>query len=1183
MFEAIISVIEEKGETLASEWLAELDRRSNVLAAARNRRQLWNDAKTWVTLLLRAMRTSDIAPLHRASRLTARRLAVGGFPAGDAVEAILAFKAVLWRELHELPGAGSEPLLTEFRLLGEWFDGVTVSMVENYGTIAQAETSRSAVVDRAKQLARHAEEESAISHLAQEMASERDARRLLDLVARSAAHLVGAQKAAVSVPEGHSLRYHGAYRLPLSYLNNYVRRAGQPLSGPYDSDESARVVEDFTSAGNGLREQAAQKLGVRAALRAPMRVADRDIGLIELFNPITDSAWTARDVDLVQELAAQGALAIENARLLAGTEQRARELSALNELGREFASGLSSPNLVDLAVRGAAHLLRAHSALLWLRVSGTSRFELRASHGPNQPVSDTHFTLGNGPLADAVSGKVGPLAAEARDALGWERGPAIAAPLRIGARVLGLVAIHRRQAPFDEDDLRILDALSGQIVVAMQNAELYEQSQALGQRLNASIAALGEALAAALDMQELLQVIVDKGGELTDAAAAILFLEDDSGHLSARAVSARGEGPAAAANPKAYERLAALAIESGVPITVRAGDQNADARLRKTMKGEHVRGAYGCPLMIKGRLAGALCILKRGRGLRTQERDLLCSFSRQAAVGIENVMLFGETQQRLGDLAELSRASARVSATLEQTAITEIVIESVARALRVPVAAIALLDGGGELFLPEGGHRGLPPTFVRHFAVRPDSIAFSVIGDQRIKIIADIAKEERGDDSLIEGLNLASLICAPLKGRTGVLGVIFAADYLPRTFRSHEEALMSAYANEAALALQNAFHHQAVASHARELEGILEATKALSSTLELQPVLDHLARAAASLLDVPVCSIRLLDETSGVLRTAAACGLAPDHELLSDLRGSEGIAGRVATDGVAIRSTDLPRDGRFRNREAARAEGLLSMLSVPLIAKGTPLGVISVYSRGNQPFTSAQERVLTTLAAEAAVAIDNARLYSKAREQARSMRNLIEEVNHRIKNNLQSTIGIIDLHISQVQEPQVRQALQEIAARVQAIAVTEELLFDEDVQAIDVKETGRRVLDNALRANANPQLKLTGQVTGARVRLPSRKATPLASIINELVYNSVTHAFDGRDQGTITVSFQEATGGQILVQVSDDGIGLPEGFSLARDAKLGLRIVEGLVTRDLAGEFSIVSNGGTIARVKFEK
>jgi len=1182
MFKAIPSFIEEKGEALASQWLAELERRGNVLGAAANRRQLWNDAKTWITLLLRAMRTEDLAPLERASRLTARRLAVAGFPAADAAEAILSFRAVLWRALEEMPGFGGRQMLIETRELAEWFETAAVSMVKHYGSLAQSDGSRSAIVDRAKRLSRMAEEESAVSHLAQEMASELDTRRLLRLVARSAAHLVGGQRAAVAVPEGDALRYRGTYRLPMGSLNSYIRRSNSPLTGPFQPPESARIIPDLLDGADGAHARALQKLQLHSALRVPMHVGGREVALLEIFDPIAVQPWTERDVELVQELAAQGALAIENSRLLAATEQRAQELTVLNEIGRGFATHLSVPRLVSLAAGGAAQLLRAQSALVWLRVPGSRRFELRAAYGMDIAGSPMGFELGDGPLGEVVARSAAVISSEVCSALSCNCRSAIAAPLHIGGRPQGLVVAQRQQAAFDDDDLRMLEALTGHISAALRNAKLYEQSRALGHRLNASIAALGEALAAALDMQELSQVVADKGAELAEAAAAIIFLEDDGGHLGVRATAVR-DGEAAAANPQAYEWLAARAIEGGEMVALLARDKSADAALRSVMVKEQVRACYAFPLTVRGHAAGALCILKRGSALRPQERELLSSFSRQAAVGIENVLLFGETQQRLAELADLSRASARISSTLDQTAIVGTVVESLSRALRTPVAAIVLLDAGGGAYLPDGGHRGLPASFVRRFAVSSDSIAFSVVADQRIKVISDMVNEGRGEDSLIRGLGLGSLICVPLKGREGVLGVLFAADRLPRTFRPHEEALMSAYANEAALALQNAFHHHAVAAHARELEGILDATKTLSSTLELQPVLDHLASAAASLLGVPVCSIMLLDERGERLSTVAACGLARDHALHADLQARESIRGMVALRGVLTTSTDLARDGRFKRRDVARDEGLRSMLAVPLVVKGKSLGVISVFSRGTERFTAAQERLLTTLAAEAGVAIENARLYAEARAQTRSMRQLMEEVDHRIKNNLQSIIGIIQLHMAQAQEPQVQEVLREVTGRVQAIAVAHELLFDEDMRAIDVKETSRRILDNALRVNANPDLKISGQVTGARVRLPSRKATPLASVINELVYNAVVHAFGGREQGNVAISFQEATGGQILVQVSDDGVGLPEGFSLERDARLGLRIVEGIVTRDLGGEFSIVSNGGTTARVTFER
>jgi len=1182
MFKHIASVIEHKGEALASEWLADLERRGNVLVAANNRRQLWHDARTWIALLMRALRNGDVGPLYRVSRLMARRLAVGGFPLSDAVEAIVRFKYALWRAVSESPDLDSEAVHEATRVVAEWFDSIVVNMISNYDAAADRGGSRSLTVERALHLSRLAEDQSVISHLAQEMVSERDTKRLLDLIARSAAHLAGAQRAAVVVPEDDAPRYRGAYRLRLADLNAYARRSGKPLSGALEEGE-ARIVTDLADGADGARGRVAGKLEVRTLLSVPMQVGDRTLGVLELFDPLAGQGWSSRDVNMVRELAAQAALAMENARLLAEAERRARRLTTLNEIARALASQIRSPRLAATAVAGAAKLLHASSALLWLREAGAQRFRLRAAHGRTRPAEAIDFSLGEGPLGRLASGEAEILSPRASHDMPWGKGWAIAAPLRIGARALGLLVVRRQQGAFHADDTQMLEALAGRVVVAAQNAQLYQESERLGRHLNASIVALGEALAAALDMNEFVQVIADRGAQLADAAAAIVFLDDNGIGPTARAVATRGDAAGAAADPRAYEPLAALAIERREPLSLSARGRATDDRMRQVMTNEHVRAVHVFPLTVRGHIAGALCVLRRGRALRRHERDLLASFSRQAAVGIENVILFNETQQRLIELADLSRASGGVASTLDQATIVEIIVEGVTRALRVPVAATALIDDEGELRLPEGGHRGLPPSFVRRFAINADSIARSVIADRRIKVISDIVDEGRARDSLVAGLDLASLICAPIKGREGVLGILFAADRVPRTFRPHEEALLSAYANEAALALENAYHYQAVVAHARELGGLLEATKALSATLELQPVLDHVAQAAASLLGAPATSIMLLDAGGARLETVAACGLPADHPLHAELRVGEGIRGMVAMQGVAMSSTDLPRDGRFKLRDVARAEGLLSILSVPLIAKGKSLGVISAYSRASRAFTAAQERLLTTLAGQATVAIENARLYAEAREQTRSMRLLMEEVSHRIKNNLQSIIGIIHLHMAQVEDARARDALREIISRVQAIAVVHELLLDEDVRSVDVKETSRRILDNAVRQNPHPEVKIVSQVSGARVHLPSRQATPLASVVNELAYNSLAHAFPGREQGSIAISMQEATGGKILVQVSDDGVGLPADFSLERDARLGLRIVEGLVTQDLGGEFTLASNGGTIARITFRR
>jgi two-component sensor histidine kinase len=106
------------------------------------------------------------------------------------------------------------------------------------------------------------------------------------------------------------------------------------------------------------------------------------------------------------------------------------------------------------------------------------------------------------------------------------------------------------------------------------------------------------------------------------------------------------------------------------------------------------------------------------------------------------------------------------------------------------------------------------------------------------------------------------------------------------------------------------------------------------------------------------------------------------------------------------------------------------------------------------------------------------------------------------------------------------------------------------------------------------------EVRGPEVWLGSKQATALALVLSELLHNALEHAFpDGR--GRVAVELGQE-GSEVWVRVRDDGVGLPEGFSVERHAQLGLRIVRDLVSRDLRGTFSLRSCGGTVAEVRFQ-
>ena len=123
------------------------------------------------------------------------------------------------------------------------------------------------------------------------------------------------------------------------------------------------------------------------------------------------------------------------------------------------------------------------------------------------------------------------------------------------------------------------------------------------------------------------------------------------------------------------------------------------------------------------------------------------------------------------------------------------------------------------------------------------------------------------------------------------------------------------------------------------------------------------------------------------------------------------------------------------------------------------------------------------------------------------------------------------------------------------------------------------IYEAIITSMVDPNLKLQTSFRAANVLLPSDKATSIALVLNELLQNSLDHAFAGRSSGRIDVDFYAITGGYCL-KICDDGQGLPQGFVLGEPTSLGLKIIKTMVEADLHGTFTMRSNGeGTCAMV----
>ncbi len=194
---------------------------------------------------------------------------------------------------------------------------------------------------------------------------------------------------------------------------------------------------------------------------------------------------------------------------------------------------------------------------------------------------------------------------------------------------------------------------------------------------------------------------------------------------------------------------------------------------------------------------------------------------------------------------------------------------------------------------------------------------------------------------------------------------------------------------------------------------------------------------------------------------------------------------------------------------------------------------------------------------------------------------LVQEMHHRIKNNLQTIADLLTLEIHSGRKIPTEMALRESISRVRSIAAVHELLSAENIRVADIKELAEMITENCANSMAGSHGRVKCVVQGETILLPSKQATALALVMTELVNNALEHAFDG-EGGTLLLSLDERED-EVRVSVRDSGKGLPPDFDVERNSNLGLQIVRTLVTKDLNGTLELHSNGGTTATVRFAK
>ncbi len=210
---------------------------------------------------------------------------------------------------------------------------------------------------------------------------------------------------------------------------------------------------------------------------------------------------------------------------------------------------------------------------------------------------------------------------------------------------------------------------------------------------------------------------------------------------------------------------------------------------------------------------------------------------------------------------------------------------------------------------------------------------------------------------------------------------------------------------------------------------------------------------------------------------------------------------------------------------------------------------------------------------------------TEARHRERDLRirtAMIQEIHHRVKNNLQTIAALLRLQARRSESEEVKQILQTTINRILSIAVVHEFLAQGEGSPINMKDVAQQVVHQLRRGIVDPERSIQFNLVSDDVYLPAQQATACALIINELIQNALEHGLTDQDDGLVVIRLYDQAD-TILVEVRDNGVGLPPGFDIHQNGSLGLRIVQTLVQEELKGTLELQPGHGVRAVVTFPK
>jgi len=752
-------------------------------------------------------------------------------------------------------------------------------------------------------------------------------------------------------------------------------------------------------------------LHAKSFICLPILAEEKPVAGILAISPEPLPSLSEEDRQVYYQISRQVSMIMQNIRLLTETRRRLREVNLLLDFSRQL-SGLDAGNILKALVESALRVVTAsHAGCVLIYDPALDLLIPRAAQGYADISSLMQITYQPG---ESLPGQVfSNRKARRLDEVNFARDYTLPAefllryreatagrmpisslvlPIQTGERSLGVLVLDNFNTPaaFSPDDEALLLSLTQQVALSLENVRLMLASQERTGQLQA-LTSVSATMTASLQSGELVSRLLDSLHDVLPFDTAILWLRQ-SEHMSVAAARGFPDNEERVGLTVAIEDSRLLAEMSRTSQGIVIGDVSQDQRFPVLTQAERLSW-MGVPLVSKDVVIGVIALEKIEPNFFSLElTQLVATFASQAAVALENARLYEESLRRASELDErskrmalLNRLSSELSGSLSEDQILRLTANELQQAFAAQKVSMVSFNQSDipflRLVIPAGDldePRQMPPAPI--FERLRDSLGVFSTDDVRSEIDLQPLAE-----FLPQG---SSLLILPLAAGQALRALAFL--HLAPGYRASpvEIELARTICNQAAVALESARLYQSTVMRAEQLATINRSSYEIGLSLDPEEIYTAIHRAAGQLMTVESFVISLSDEEhddiEGVYLMDPS-GRSPNQRLPRD----QGISGRVISAGQSLLISDTAAEatgGRTYGEGTPR-----SILAVPVMMAGKVIGMLSAQSYQPNAYGAEDEQILSTLANQAAVALQNGRLFAETRRLAEEMEQRVVE------------------------------------------------------------------------------------------------------------------------------------------------------------------------------------------------